>query len=131
MCVSALARVGGRWTRVSVRVLLQCLSVRARGASVVGSGWGSEVGAGIQGDVGCGDKMTRGVCVCGLRADEVHSLENRKFQLQKTMEQRSVEINANRDLLRADLKMAQEALHAVVCAPLFAVTSEFCSEVKA
>lgn len=48
------------------------------------------------------------------RADEVHSLENRKFQLQKTMEQRSVEINANRELLRADLKMAQEALHAVV-----------------
>jgi len=30
------------------------------------------------------------------------------------MEQRSVEINAHKDLLRADLKMAQEALHAVV-----------------
>jgi len=48
------------------------------------------------------------------RADEVHSLENRKFQLQKTMEERSLEINSQKELLRADLKMAQEELHAVV-----------------
>mmetsp|Transcript_40081 Transcript_40081/g.95053 ORF Transcript_40081/g.95053 Transcript_40081/m.95053 type:complete len:886 (+) Transcript_40081:189-2846(+) len=48
------------------------------------------------------------------RADEVHGLENRKFQLQKTMEERSTEVKAQQELLRADLKMANEELHAVV-----------------
>lgn len=47
------------------------------------------------------------------RADEVHGLTNRKFQLQKTMEERSLQIRAQKELLRADLKMAQEEVHAV------------------
>mmetsp|Transcript_48062 Transcript_48062/g.70411 ORF Transcript_48062/g.70411 Transcript_48062/m.70411 type:complete len:886 (+) Transcript_48062:105-2762(+) len=48
------------------------------------------------------------------RADEVHGLENRKFQLTKTMEERTIEVRAQSEVLRADLKMAQEELHAVV-----------------
>merc|ERR1719261_1338851 len=48
------------------------------------------------------------------RADEVHGLENRKFQLQKTMEERALEVRAQQEVLRADLKMAQEELHASV-----------------
>ena len=48
------------------------------------------------------------------RADEVHGLENRKFQLSKTMEERAVEVRAQTEVLRADHKMAQEEVHAVV-----------------
>jgi len=47
------------------------------------------------------------------RADEVHGLTNRKYQLQKTMEERSLQIKAQKELLRADLKMAQEEVHSV------------------
>ena len=47
------------------------------------------------------------------RADEVHGLTNRKFQLQKTMEERSLQIKAQKELLRADFKMAQEEVHSI------------------
>lgn len=47
------------------------------------------------------------------RADEVHGLTNRKFQLQKTMEERSLQIKAQKELLRADFKMAQEEVHTI------------------
>uniref|UniRef100_A0A7S4M111 Coiled-coil domain-containing protein 39 n=1 Tax=Guillardia theta TaxID=55529 RepID=A0A7S4M111_GUITH len=48
------------------------------------------------------------------RADEVSGLQNRKFQLQKTMEERTLEVKAQQEVLRSDLKMAQEELHTVV-----------------
>jgi hypothetical protein len=39
----------------------------------------------------------------------VFSLENRKFQLQLSMEERKHEVEVHRELLQAQLKMVQEA----------------------
>jgi hypothetical protein len=50
------------------------------------------------------------------RADDVHGLKNRKFQLQKTMEERALQIRAQKELLRADLKMAQVCVMHSACA---------------
>jgi len=45
------------------------------------------------------------------RADEVFSLENRKMQLQLSMEERKHEVEVHRELLAAQLKMVQEDIH--------------------
>ena len=45
------------------------------------------------------------------RADEVFGLENRKFQLKMSMEEREHEIGVHRDVLKASLKVASEELH--------------------
>jgi len=48
------------------------------------------------------------------KADEVFSLENRKFQLQRSQEERAAEVKVQSDILRADLKMAEDERHKVV-----------------
>ena len=45
------------------------------------------------------------------RADEVFSLENRKMQLQLSMEERKHEVEVHRELLAAQLKIVQEDIH--------------------
>ena len=45
------------------------------------------------------------------RSDEVFSLENRKMQLQLSMEERKHEVEVHRELLAAQLKMVQEDIH--------------------
>lgn len=49
--------------------------------------------------------------VLNSRADQVFSLENRKFQLQLSMEERKHEVEVHRELLTAQLKMVQEDIH--------------------
>ncbi|KOO52804.1 flagella associated protein [Chrysochromulina tobinii] len=46
------------------------------------------------------------------KADEVFGLTNRKFQLQMSMEERQEEIKVHSDVLRAQLKAAEEERHA-------------------
>ena len=48
------------------------------------------------------------------RADQVFGLENRKFQLQKSLEQRMQEIAIQRAALVADLKLADDDRHRLV-----------------
>lgn len=48
------------------------------------------------------------------RADEVLSLENRRVQLALAMEERRLEVEAQRDLLRAELKAVTEDTHRTV-----------------
>eukprot|EP00743_Colponemidia_sp_Colp-15_P001759 GILK01001920.1.p1 GENE.GILK01001920.1~~GILK01001920.1.p1 ORF type:complete len:939 (-),score=229.96 GILK01001920.1:138-2912(-) len=47
------------------------------------------------------------------RADEVFGLENRKYQLQMSMEEREREISVHRDILRAEERAAEEERHKV------------------
>lgn len=47
------------------------------------------------------------------RADEVFTLENRKFQLQMSMEERKREISVHKDIQRAQLKAVEEEKHRV------------------
>ncbi|OQS02824.1 flagella associated protein [Thraustotheca clavata] len=47
------------------------------------------------------------------RADEVFTLENREFQLKKSMEERKREINVHREVQRAQVKAAEEERHKV------------------
>lgn len=47
------------------------------------------------------------------RVDEVFTLENRKLQLQLTVEERRHEVEVHREVLRAQLKGAQEEVHRV------------------
>ena len=46
-----------------------------------------------------------------LRADEVHGLENRKFQMQMSLEERKHETEVHAEILRAQLKTVQEDMH--------------------
>ena len=46
------------------------------------------------------------------KADEVFGLQNRKFQLQMSMEERQEEIKVHTDVLKAQLKSAEEERHA-------------------
>ena len=46
------------------------------------------------------------------KADEVFGLQNRKFQLQMSMEERQQEIKVHADVLKAQLKAAEEERHA-------------------
>jgi len=46
------------------------------------------------------------------KADEVFGLQNRKFQLQMSMEERQQEIKVHTDVLKAQLKAAEEERHA-------------------
>mmetsp|Transcript_5711 Transcript_5711/g.6544 ORF Transcript_5711/g.6544 Transcript_5711/m.6544 type:complete len:927 (+) Transcript_5711:140-2920(+) len=52
--------------------------------------------------------------ILNLRADEVFGLENRKFQLQMSMDERKHEIEVHREVLQAQLKTLQEDMHRVV-----------------
>lgn len=45
------------------------------------------------------------------RAEQVFELENRKYQLQLSMEERKHEVETHRELLAAQLKMVQEDIH--------------------
>mmetsp|Transcript_5315 Transcript_5315/g.17662 ORF Transcript_5315/g.17662 Transcript_5315/m.17662 type:complete len:868 (+) Transcript_5315:644-3247(+) len=49
--------------------------------------------------------------VLNLRADEVFGLENRKFQLQMSMEERKQEVEVHRDVLSAQLRAVQDDMH--------------------
>ena len=46
------------------------------------------------------------------KADEVFGLQNRKFQLQMSMEERQQEVRVHTDVLKAQLKAAEEERHA-------------------
>lgn len=46
-----------------------------------------------------------------MRADEVVGLENRKIQLKLSMEERKQEITVHKDVLRAQLRTAEEERH--------------------
>lgn len=48
------------------------------------------------------------------RVDEVFTLENRKLQLQLTVEERRHEVDIHREVLRAQMKGAQEEVHRVI-----------------
>ena len=48
------------------------------------------------------------------KADEVYSLENKKQQLKFSIEEKKKEIDAHRDVQRANLKCAEDARHKVV-----------------
>mmetsp|Transcript_12121 Transcript_12121/g.27996 ORF Transcript_12121/g.27996 Transcript_12121/m.27996 type:complete len:922 (-) Transcript_12121:343-3108(-) len=52
--------------------------------------------------------------ILNMKADEVFSLENRKYQLQRSMEERAAEVKVQLDILRADLKMAEDERHKIV-----------------
>ncbi|CAK4660550.1 unnamed protein product [Aphanomyces euteiches] len=47
------------------------------------------------------------------RADEVFTLENREFQLKKSMEERKKEISVHREVQRAQVKAAEEERHKI------------------
>ncbi|ETW04915.1 hypothetical protein H310_04017 [Aphanomyces invadans] len=47
------------------------------------------------------------------RADEVFSLENREFQLKKSMDERKKEISVHREVQRAQVKAAEEERHKI------------------
>mmetsp|Transcript_34211 Transcript_34211/g.88356 ORF Transcript_34211/g.88356 Transcript_34211/m.88356 type:complete len:922 (-) Transcript_34211:296-3061(-) len=49
--------------------------------------------------------------VLNYRADEVFSLENRKQQLQMSMDEREKEISMHKDVLSAELRLAEEERH--------------------
>lgn len=49
--------------------------------------------------------------ILALHADEVFSLENRRFQLKMSMEERRQEVEVHRDGLRAELRAARDDVH--------------------
>ncbi|GAX79427.1 hypothetical protein CEUSTIGMA_g6868.t1 [Chlamydomonas eustigma] len=51
--------------------------------------------------------------ILAMHADEVFSLENRKFQLKMSMEERREEIVVHRDGLRTELKLLREDVHRI------------------
>uniref|UniRef100_A0A061QV58 Flagella associated protein n=1 Tax=Tetraselmis sp. GSL018 TaxID=582737 RepID=A0A061QV58_9CHLO len=51
--------------------------------------------------------------ILNLKADEVFSLENRKYQLKQSMEERKQEVQVHLEGLRAELKLVREDLHRV------------------
>lgn len=48
-----------------------------------------------------------------LEADKVYGLENRKYQLEMSMEEREKEIQVHKDILTSELKSAEEERHNV------------------
>ena len=46
-----------------------------------------------------------------LEADKVYGLENRKYQLEMSMEEREKEISVHKDILTSELKSAEEERH--------------------
>ena len=48
-----------------------------------------------------------------LEADKVYGLENRKYQLEMSMEEREKEIQVHKDILTSELKSAEEERHQV------------------
>eukprot|EP00798_Chlamydomonas_sp_ICE-L_P017612 gene17612-23945_t len=51
--------------------------------------------------------------ILSMHADEVFSLENRKYQLRMSMEERKQEIEIHRDGLRQELKLIREDVHRI------------------
>lgn len=51
--------------------------------------------------------------ILAMHADEVFSLENRKFQLKASIEERKQEIEVHRDGLRTELKLLREDVHRI------------------
>eukprot|EP00195_Chlamydomonas_chlamydogama_P009299 CAMPEP_0202915398 /NCGR_PEP_ID=MMETSP1392-20130828/65575_1 /ASSEMBLY_ACC=CAM_ASM_000868 /TAXON_ID=225041 /ORGANISM="Chlamydomonas chlamydogama, Strain SAG 11-48b" /LENGTH=937 /DNA_ID=CAMNT_0049607407 /DNA_START=168 /DNA_END=2981 /DNA_ORIENTATION=- len=51
--------------------------------------------------------------ILAMHADEVFSLENRKFQLKMSMEERKQEIEVHRDSLRTELKLLRDDVHRI------------------
>ncbi len=51
--------------------------------------------------------------ILAMHADEVFSLENRKFQLKMSMDERREEITVHRDGLRTELKLLREDVHRI------------------
>ena len=48
-----------------------------------------------------------------LEADKVYGLENRKYQLEMSMEEREKEIQVHKDILTSEWKSAEEERHQV------------------
>jgi hypothetical protein len=48
-----------------------------------------------------------------VEADQVYGLENRKYQLEMSMEEREKEIQVHKDILVSELKAAEEERHKV------------------
>ena len=48
-----------------------------------------------------------------VEADRVYGLENRKYQLEMSMEEREKEIQVHKDILVSELKAAEEERHKV------------------
>jgi hypothetical protein len=48
-----------------------------------------------------------------VEADRVYGLENRKYQLEMSMEEREKEIQVHKDILVSELKSAEEERHKV------------------
>jgi hypothetical protein len=48
-----------------------------------------------------------------VEADRVFGLENRKYQLEMSMEEREKEIQVHKDILQSELKAAEEERHKV------------------
>ena len=48
-----------------------------------------------------------------VEADRVYGLENRKYQLEMSMEERETEIQVHKDILVSELKAAEEERHKV------------------
>ncbi len=46
-----------------------------------------------------------------IEADRVYGLENRKYQLEMSMEEREKEIQVHKDILNSELKAAEEERH--------------------
>ena len=51
--------------------------------------------------------------IVNLEADSVYGLENRKYQLEMSMEEREKEIQVHKDILTSELKSAEEERHQV------------------
>mmetsp|Transcript_4386 Transcript_4386/g.10991 ORF Transcript_4386/g.10991 Transcript_4386/m.10991 type:complete len:540 (-) Transcript_4386:72-1691(-) len=51
--------------------------------------------------------------ILNLKADEVFSLENRKFQLQQSMEERKQEVTVHVDSLKTELRFVRDDIHRI------------------
>lgn len=52
--------------------------------------------------------------VLSTRADEVTSLENRKFQLKMNLEERKHEVEVHKEALKVELRLMREDVHRVI-----------------
>lgn len=57
--------------------------------------------------------MGMAMLVAMLQADEVFSLENRKFQLQQSMEERKQEVTVHVDSLKTELRFVRDDIHRI------------------
>ena len=51
--------------------------------------------------------------IVNVEADKVFGLENRKYQLEMSMEEREKEIQVHKDILNSELKSAEEERHKI------------------